>query len=536
MSEQAKVLIGGRWRDAAAGAWFAASNPATGEKLPGEFPVSAWPDVEEALDAAEGTFEQLEALPREKLAAFLDCYADKIDGAAAGLAEVAHAETALPVSPRLLDVEIPRTSGQLRKAADAARQGSWSLPTIDAPLNIRSVHEPIGPVAVFGPSNFPFAYNGVAGGDFAAAVAVGCPVLAKAHPLHPATTRRLAELAFGAVAETGLPAATVQLVYALSNDDGKRLVGDRRLGAAGFTGSRAAGLALKAAADAAGNPFYAEMSSVNPVVILPAALQRRGGEIADLFVQSCLLAVGQFCTNPGLVLLTDGDAAEGFVAKVAAAFEKATPGTLLSAGGLKSLAAGVAALVDEGAAVVTGGGAVDADDGRAVFANTLLRVDGRTFLSDPIALQREAFGNASLVVVCDDAAQIAQVVRQLEGNLTGGLWADAGDAEAYAKIEPLLRRRVGRLLNDKMPTGVAVSPAMQHGGPYPATSHGGFTAVGAPASLRRFTLLRAYDNVPQDRLPPLLRDENPGRRAWRLVDGDMTRDDVRAPSTPSTAR
>ena len=526
MNEKAKVLIDGRWRDADATDWFAAKNPATGETLPGEFPVSAWSDVDAALGAADAAFEQLGAVPRETLAAFLDRYADKIAAAAAELAELAHAETALPVKPRLVDVEIPRTSGQLRKVAAAAREGSWALPTIDAALNIRSMHEPVGPVAAFGPNNFPFAYNGVAGGDFAAAIGVGCPVIAKAHPLHPATSRRLAELASEAVTEAGLPPATVQMLYALSNDDGKRLVSDPRIGAGGFTGSRAAGLALKAAADAAGKPFYAEMSSVNPVVILPRALATRGGDIADAFVASCLLAVGQFCTNPGLVLLTRGDAAEAFVAKAAGAFEAAAPGTLLAKAGQQSLAEGVKALVDAGATPVVGGEAA-ADDGRAVYPNTLLRVDGRTFLADPAALQREAFGNASLVVVCEDAQELARVVRSLEGNLTGTLYADADDAADYAGVAPLLRRRVGRLINDKMPTGVAVSAAMQHGGPYPATSHAGFTAVGSPASLRRFSVLAGYDNVPQDRLPPLLRDRNPGGRAWRWVDGTMTRDDVR---------
>ena len=271
------------------------------------------------------------------------------------IVETTHAETALPKAPRLGEVELPRTTNQLRQAAAAALEGSWALPTIDAKLNIRSTLAPLGPVLIFGPNNFPFAYNGIAGGDFAAAIAAGNPVIAKAHPSHPNTSRLLAEEAFAAVRETGLPPATVQMIYNIAPEDGLRMAADKRLGAIGFTGSRAAGLKLKSAADAVGKPIYAELSSLNPVVILPGALKERGAKIVEEFTGSCLMANGQFCTSPGLVILFAGDAAEQFIAGVKAKLESTTPGTLLSSGVAKNLAGSVKILQSAGAELVTGG-------------------------------------------------------------------------------------------------------------------------------------------------------------------------------------
>jgi NADP-dependent aldehyde dehydrogenase len=431
---------------------------------------------------------------------------------------MAHQETALPIKPRLRDVELPRTANQLRQAAAAARDGSWSVPTIDSKLNIRSRYAAIGPVVVFGPNNFPLAFNSASGGDFAAAIAAGNPVIAKANTSHPGATRLLAELAQRASESTAMPAATVQLIYRTSHADGERLVSDARVGATGYTGSRSAGLKLKAAADAAGKPIYLELSSVNPVVILPGALGERGEAIADEFTTSCLAGTGQFCTNPGLLLLLAGDETERFLDAVVKRFTTAPVGTLLSSRVGESLAEAVGALNRAGAKSLTGG---QSGGGKGCsFANTLLRIGGREFLKDPHALQREAFGNASLAVVADDADQAARIIERLEGNLTGCVYSHSGgqDDRAYDRLAACLRPRVGRLLNDKMPTGVAVSAAMNHGGPYPATGHPGFTAVGIPASLRRFAVLECYDNVRESRLPAILRNANP-TGAWRFIDG-----------------
>jgi NADP-dependent aldehyde dehydrogenase len=521
---QHPVLIAGQWRPARSTGTFHAENPAIGERLPAGFPISSWADCDNALNAAAAAAARLRDVPPEQIAKFLTRFAERIEARKIEMVETAHAETALPKTPRLADVELPRTTNQLRQAAAAVLEGSWAMPTIDAKLNIRSVLGPLGPVLVFGPNNFPFAYNGVAGGDFAAAIAAGNPVLAKAHPCHPDTSRLLAEEAFTALAEAGLPPATVQMIYHLTPEDGLRLAADQRLGAIGFTGSRAAGLKLKAAADAVGKPMYAEMSSLNPVIILPGALVERGPKIVDEFTGSCLMANGQFCTSPGLTILMAGAAAEEFIAAAKAKLEGAPPGTLLSAGVAGNLAASVKALQAAGAELVTGGAPL----GGNRFANTLLRVDGAQFLAAPEKLQTEAFGNASLVVLARHADEVAEIIGRLEGNLTGSIYSDTagGDNAFYDRLAPLLRPRVGRLLNDKMPTGVAVSPAMNHGGPFPATGHPGFTAVGIPASLRRFAMLACYDNVRPDRLPAALRNKNPNGKLWRLVDGRWTQADL----------
>jgi NADP-dependent aldehyde dehydrogenase len=520
------ILIAGQLRAAKSSGTFRAEIPATGEKMPDEFPTSVWSDCDDALNAATEAASILRVTPPKQIAKFLTRFAERIEARKNDIVEFAHHETALPKSPRLADVELPRTTNQLRQAAAAALEGSWALPTIDSKINLRSTLAPIGPVLIFGPNNFPFAFNGVSGGDFAAAIAAGNPVIAKAHPNHPNTTRLLAEEAFAAVRETGLPPATVQMIYNLAPEDGLKMAADKRLGAVGFTGSRAAGLKLKTAADAVGKPFYAELSSLNPILVLQGALAERGEKLVEEFSGSCLMAVGQFCTSPGLTILFAGDAAEKFIAGVKAKLESATPGTLLSSGVGKNLAASVKILRDAGAEIVTGGSPLAGNR----FANTLLRVSGEKFLASPEKLQTEAFGNASLVVIARDENEVEKILAHLEGNLTGGIYSDTNgsDDALYEKFAPVLRSRVGRLLNDKMPTGVAVSPAMNHGGPFPATGHPGFTAVGIPASLRRFAALHCYDNVRPARLPAALKNTNPNGKMWRLIDGNWSQGDVSA--------
>jgi len=515
----AQILIDGKWQEADAGDTFRAENPAVGEPLPTAFPVSRWIDCELALNAATAAAGALRNIAPERIAAFLDAYAANIERASEAIVAAAHEETGLPASPRLRDVELPRTTNQLRQAADAAREESWRRPTLDTQKNIRSVLSPIGPVIVFGPNNFPFAFNGVSGGDFAAAIAAGNPVIAKAHPLHPNTTRLLAEEARRAIIETGLPSGTVQMIYNMNNEDGLKLVSDPRVGAVGFTGSRAAGLRLKRAAEEIGKPIYLELSSINPVIFLPGALAEDGERLARELVDSCLAGAGQFCTSPNLILLWNGADAENLLAHVAKAFSERAPQPLLSAAGRKHIQEGVAALIDAKAQLVTGGAVVEGPGYR--YANTLLRITAAQFLTQPHALQREVFGNATMALTVGDHKELEAVLAQLEGNLTGAIYSaqSGADDNIYDAIEPLLRQKVGRLLNDKMPTGVAVSPAMNHGGPFPATSHPGFTSVGIPASLTRFAVLQCYDGVREDRLPAILRNKIANPRTWRSIDG-----------------
>jgi len=523
----AQVLIDGRWRAADAEGTFHAENPAKGEALPLAFPISRWSDCDAALNAATKAAAELRALDPAKIAAFLDAYAANIEAAADSIVAAAAEETALPVSPRLKDVELPRTTNQLRQAAAAVREESWRNATLDLEKNIRSCFAPIGPVVIFGPNNFPFAFNGVSGGDFAAAIAAGNPVIAKAHPLHPNTT----EQAFKAVESTGLPPATVQMIYNINNENGLKLVSDPRVGAVGFTGSRNAGLHLKRAAEDAGKPIFLEMSSINPVIFLPGALAERHEQLAQELVDSVLAGSGQFCTSPNLLLVFETpqnqSQAEVFLAKIATSFTERPAQPLLSSAGRQQLQRGVTALTNAGAQLVTGGNNAPGEGYR--YANTLLRATAAQFLAAPHDLQREIFGNATLAVVVNTQKELESILGLLEGNLTGTVYsaksgaAQSGDDAIYNVIAPLLRERVGRLLNDKMPTGVAVSPAMNHGGPYPATSHPGTTSVGIPASIHRFAKLECYDAVRPERLPAILKDTiaNPG--TWRLINGNWTK-------------
>ncbi len=520
------VLINGQWQEANATDKFQSYNPATTEALPDEYPVSSWQDCEAALAAATRAATALRSTPANQIASFLDCFADRIEARKDELVTMANAETALPSSPRLGDVELPRTSGQLRQAAAAARDGSWVSATIDTKTNIRSCFGPIGPVCVFGPNNFPFAFNSISGGDFAAVIAAGNPVIAKANSSHPGTTRLFAEEALVAEQETKMPRGTVQLLYRLNHADGEKLVSDPRVGATGYTGSRGAGLKLKAAADAAGKPIYLELSSVNPVVILPGVIDERSKELADEFASSCLMGTGQFCTNPGLVVLLKSEATENFVDQVKQRFQAAPVGTLLSESVQRSLGENLKTLVDSGATSITGN---ESGGGNGYsFANTLLTVSGEQFVTNAGALQTEAFGNCSLFVIADDVTEACEVISRLEGNLTGCVYSHSGgnDDESYDRVAAELRTKVGRLLNDKMPTGVAVSAAMNHGGPYPATGHPGFTAVGMPTSISRFAMLQCYDNIRPHRLPASLANKNPSGKMWRLIDGEWTQGDV----------
>jgi alpha-ketoglutaric semialdehyde dehydrogenase len=513
------ILVCGDWMAANSVAAFSATNPATGQQGTARFPVSDWRDCERALACSIEAAKQLRSVSPVMIGAFLDGYADRIEARTSDLVEMAHQETGLPISPRLRDVELVRTITQLRQGASAAREGTWQRAVVDTKANIRSHFAPIGPVVIFGPNNFPFAFNGISGGDFVAAIAAGNSVIAKSHPLHPGTTQLLAQCAFDALEESGLPPGTVQMLYHVENSTGLRLVADERVGATSFTGSRAGGLRLKDAAERAGRLIYLEMSSLNPVVILPGALRERGKQMATELADSALAAAGQFCTSPNLVFVIGANEGRELAADLKDIYESRQPSVLLSSDGLEGLAENVQALLTSGATIVTGGEVQSGAGCR--YQNTLLHVSGEEFMSAGTSLQLEAFGNSTMLVTTEDGAQLCRAIESLEGNLTGCIYSSASgaDDELYGQVAEGLRFKVGRLLNDKMPTGVALSPAMNHGGPYPSTGHPGFTAVGIPASLLRFGALHCYDNVVGDRLPPALRDEAPNPLMWRCVDG-----------------
>lgn len=524
MANSNPILVDGQWVQERAGCdTFTAINPRTREPLPEVFPISDENTVNKLLAAAAAAAPALREVSPEHIATFLEACASNIEAKADDLVRWANLETGLPTEPRLRNVELPRTTTQLRLAAKAVRARSFCDPIIDTKANLRTMSGPLGaPVVVFGPNNFPFAFNAVMGGDFASAIAAGNPVIAKVHPGHPKTSQLLAECAWAAVQSSGLPRATFQMVYELPKEAGFALVTAHQVAGFAFTGSRRAGLALKAAADGAGKLSYLELSSINPIFVLPGVIAERGNEMAAELFGSCAMGAGQFCTSPGVSIVIDSPQTQAWIEELKKQFAAAQPGTLLSASAPNNLASSVSVLQQSGASVLVGG--KPKTDGPYAFENTLLQVSGDQFLKQPNALQTEAFGTVHLVVVASSFEQVLAIAGALEGNLTACVYtAKSGADDAnYTSLEKVLRYKVGRLLNDKMPTGVAVSDAMQHGGPFPSTGHPGFTAVGMPSSIRRFVARHCYDAVRPNRLPPELADDNP-LGIWRNVDGEWTR-------------
>lgn len=525
---QAPVLLSGKWQPSLCptGA-FRAVNPATGKELSEEFPISSWADLETALSSGVQAALRLGKISPEKISEFLRIFADLLTARKSDIVETANLETGLSIEPRLASSEFPRLIDQVRQTAEACLDRTWCRAIIDTKRNLRLKYGPLGgPVAVFSPNNFPLAYNAVGGGDFVAAIASGNPVISKANPCHPGTTRLLAEAAHEAVVAAGLPEATFQLVYHFSVEDGFRLVAHHLLAATSFTGSRQAGLALKRAAEAAGRLIYLEMSSSNPVFILPGALAERSSQIAAELFNSCTLAQGQLCTRPGLVILIKGQLSENFILACRQIFKSEIPGYVLSRKILSDLEACVRNLKQNGAHLLEGGQTLAGPGFR--FAPTLFLADGIMFLKNPASFGTEIFGPLTVLIQTSDFKQMTELAAALEGQLTASIYShtDGSDDELYLELEPLVRTKVGRLLNDKMPTGVVVSPAMNHGGPFPATAHPGFTSVGIPNSMLRFAALHCYDNIRPDRLPPELQDKNPDGRMWRFIDGEWTKQNV----------
>lgn len=516
-------LLNGQWINSKGTRFYVAVDPTTKTRLNESYPVSTQDEVMEAVEYAARAARAMNQWPVARYAAFLRLYAEKLEAIRDKLVQQAHLETGLPIKPRLQENEFPRMINQLRLAAVAAETCSWSMPTIDSKANIRSVLEPIGPVVIFGPNNFPFAFNAISGGDFAAAVASGNPVIAVANRSHPGTTKMMAECALEAARETDMPAGFIQLFYGMDDNTGYLLVSDVRIGATSFTGSQKAGLRLKRAADETGRPIYLELGGVNAVFILPNALQEMFEKMLNDYVTSVLMGTGQFCTNPGLLILPKGAAGDAFEQQLKERFAAAPSGLLLSESVELQFLENVIKLQNRGATLLTGGQVCD--DGGFRCHNTLFTIDDSVFLKNPDELQMEVFGNCATILRAN-ANEMLLIADVLEGGLTGTIYSSAeSDESLYALLEPILRPRVGRFLNDKMPTGVAVSAAMNHGGPYPATGHPGFTAVGIPASLRRFGALRCYDNVRENRLPVILRKEN-ALGCLRVVDGVYTTNSI----------
>ena len=508
---------------------FKAFDPARNVELEPTFESATLDDVERAAAlaaAAAPVWAKLSGAGRNK---FMRAIADNLEAKAADLIARAMQETAL--TEARLKGEVARTAGQLRLYGEAAERGDWLDLRIETALpdrqplpkpDQRSMLRPIGPVVVFGSSNFPFAYS-VAGGDVASAFAAGCPVIVKAHPAHPGTSEMVGRLILHAVRDCGLPEGTFSLLFDAGFDVGQALVKHSLVKAVGFTGSVKGGRALVdlAAARPEPIPVYAEMGSINPVFILSGALAERSAALVEGLHASATVAVGQFCTNPGLIVLVRSPAAEQFVKTLAAKLAGTPEGTMLTAGIRKNFAGHTSARAQQpGEKVIAQGRTVSACGAAPVWFET----NALDFLGNQ-GLSEEIFGPSSIVVWCKDRAEMLAVARQLEGSLTATLHAGTAEAKEQGDLVEVLAGLAGRVILNGYPTGLEVSPAVVHGGPYPATSDGGrSTSVGTRA-INRWARLVCYQDFSDELLPPELRNANPlGLR--RLVNGQWSQEQL----------
>jgi NADP-dependent aldehyde dehydrogenase len=514
------ILIGSA--DIASDDRFPALDPSKGEAIGPEFSAAGAEHVDQACALAEAAFPSFSATDLETRAAFLEEIANAILAIGDELIVRAMAESGLPRAR--LEGERGRTVGQLRMFAAFVRTGDWLHATIDPALpdrtpmprsDLRRRHVALGPVAVFGASNFPLAFS-VAGGDTASALAAGCPVVVKGHPAHPGTGELVARAIRSAVQTCGLPEGVFSYLPGPSNELGGALVADPRIKAVGFTGSRGGGLALMqiAATRREPIPVYAEMSSINPILLFPAALRNRAEAIATGFVGSLTMGAGQFCTNPGLLIAVAGPDLDRFASAAGTALGGAAAGQMLTAGIHANYERGVGALKGHNAVQLIARGATGQGGCQAQAA--LFATDADSFLADA-ALGHEVFGSSSIIIRCRDWDQVRQVVAGLEGQLTATLQIDAEDEPAAAELLPLLERKAGRILANGWPTGVEVCHAMVHGGPFPATSDGRTTSVGTLA-IERFLRPVCYQDLPAGLLPAALKRDNP-LGISRYVDG-----------------
>jgi 2,5-dioxopentanoate dehydrogenase len=520
MQLSGKLLLGAAQVNGSAGN-VRAINPANGDTLEPAFGLASHADVTHACELAAVAFDTYRETTPDVRARFLETIAEQIEALGDALIERAMAETGLPRAR--LEGERGRTCSQLRLFASVVRAGDAVGARIDpaqperkplprADLRMRRIA--LGPVAVFGASNFPLAFS-VAGGDTASALAAGCPVVVKAHSAHPGTSELVGLAVQRAVVQCALPEGVFSLLFT-QKEVAAALVANPHIQAVGFTGSRAGGLALRRAAleRAQPIPFYGELSAVNPVFLLPHALAARATQLGAAFVGSLTLGAGQFCTNPGLLFAVDGPELNAFVEAAVAALQAASAQTMLTPGIQEAYEQGVSRLTKEHNVQCLGRGQAPASAHAAQAG--LFATDAVSFLAQP-SLHEEIFGAAALLVRCKDAAELRAMADTLEGQLTATLHLDHDDAALARTLLPVLERKAGRILANGWPTGVEVCHAMVHGGPWPATTDARSTSVGT-AAIERFLRPVCYQDLPAELLPAAVQDSNP-LKLRRLVDG-----------------
>ncbi len=498
--------------------------------LPGEFSVASEQEIDEAISKASSAFEIYKRTSFKERAEFLDTIANEILLLGDELIERGNLESGLP--PARIINERGRTMGQLKLFATLLREGSFVEAIIDTALpdrkplprsDLRMMFQPIGPVAVFAASNFPLAFS-TAGGDTASALAAGCPVIVKAHSSHLGTNELVASAIINAAKKCNMPDGVFSSLIGEGSKLGQKLVKDPGIKAVGFTGSYRAGMSLfKAAVNEREEPIpvYAEMSSINPVLILPNKIKQDVDTVISQVSASITLGVGQFCTNPGLIFALKNDQTETFIQKLAQSLQQVAPGTMLNQTICSSYHKERQQLISqEGVNVVWTG-----DDTNAEYKGSasLAQTTAKNFIENN-TLQNEVFGPTSLVVVCEDEKELQNALHSLHGQLTGTVIGTSDDFKQFQNCIDILVSKVGRVIYNGVPTGVEVCNAMMHGGPFPATTFAHFTSVGTEA-VKRFLRPVCYQDCPQEFLPEGLKDKNP-LNIMRKINGEFTREAI----------
>jgi alpha-ketoglutaric semialdehyde dehydrogenase len=521
-----KQIIGYAEADGGSGS-FTSSMVADDNSGPYTFDEGSPANVDEAAKKATTAFRTYKLLPTTDRVRFLEAIAVEINSIRKELVAAAMKETHLP-QPRL-NGEIDRTINQINLFVNLLKEGSWVNAIIDRansqrqPLpkpHICQMLRPLGITAVFGASNFPFAFS-VAGGDTISALAAGCPVVYKAHFGHPVTSELVGNCIAQAAQKMGMPDGVFSLIQGKTTKSGKALVTHPLIKAVGFTGSLAGGKALFDLAVKRDEPIpvYAEMGSVNPVFLLPGMLKDDAVGIAKSLVASNTAGVGQFCTNPGIILLVKGAEADMFLSQYTASITEASGGSMLTDSIYNAYCKGISQLESSPSLTSIGTG-INANNAATPQA---FKVSGTDFLKDK-TLFEEHFGPLALHVIADDINQLFEIAQQIPGQLTTSIWANQNDVAEFKELFDILEEKAGRLMINNVPTGVEVTHAMQHGGPYPATTDSRSTSVGSQA-IYRFVRPVCYQNFPQQLLPAELQDDNP-LKIWRKVDGELTKDAV----------
>lgn len=513
------------------GATFTITNPATGEALAPVYQEASAALADAALRSADSAFDEFRSTSPEQRASLLEGIAEQIEAMGDSLLQRAHAETGLPMVR--CTGERGRATGQARLFAKMIRDGSWVEARIDRPQpdrqplpkpDVRRMMQPVGPVVVFGASNFPFAIS-VAGTDTISALGAGCPVVVKAHPGHPGTCEMIAGAIIRALEQTRMPAGAFSMVHGKGNDIGLALVRHPLTCAVAFTGSLRGGRALFDAAAARPNPvpFYGELGSVNPVFLLPGALKERADKIAEGYVGALTMGVGQFCTNPGLVFGRQGEGMKVFLEKSAALVKAWAPATMLHAGIHQSFTGGIGRFESTKGVQLVARSDAPASKQASQAAATLFSTDGATFEANE-SLREEVFGPTGIVTHCGGKEDLERIAESLDGQLTASIHGTPDDLREYARLVRILERKAGRIIFNGFGTGIEVCPSMHHGGPYPASTHSFFTSIGT-AAIYRFVRPVCYQGFPDDCLPDAIKNKNI-TRAWRMVDGEVTQADA----------